>query len=450
MIAEVPDVSEDCLYLNIYTPANAAPDANLPVMVWIHGGGLTSGSASLYDGSALAAYQDMVVVLIQYRLGLLGFLSTGDEHMPGNFGLLDQVEALRWIQEHIHNFGGDPGSVTIFGESAGGMSVSLLLLSPLSDGLFHHAIAESGTAAVDMIVTNDPLPVAQMVANVSGCGITSTEKIADCMRHMDNDALMTFSHKDQMMRFAVSIDGHLLTKPVAELLQNHELLKIPFITGFNNDEWGWLLPGFFAPPNWTEGMDREDVMSTLAMFFPDPKDELIRELIADEYLGTSEDRVKNRDGYTELLGDLMFTFPAIKVANAHRDAGAPVYLYEYQYAPKFLQEKRPSFVGSDHGDELFTVLGLCFTTTHVKIEDVCTEEEEQLSRTMMSYWGSFARTGSPNGDGLVHWPQYGAEGDYLAIGMEQVPGQHLKKDRFNFFTQTLPEKIRQHQEKMEL
>ncbi|XP_071384688.1 cocaine esterase-like [Centroberyx affinis] len=448
MIAEVPDVSEDCLYLNIYTPANAAPDANLPVMVWIHGGGLTSGSASIYDGSALAAYQDMVVVLIQYRLGLLGFLSTGDEHMSGNFGLLDQVEALRWIQEHIHNFGGDPGSVTIFGESAGGTSVSLLLLSLLSDGLFHHAIAESGTAAMDQLVTNDPLPVAQMIANVSGCGITSTEKIADCMRHMDNDAMVTLG-QDQMMRFPVSVDGHFLTKPVAELFQNHELLKIPFITGINNDEVGWLLPGFFAPPNWTEGMDREDVTSTLAMFFPDPKDELIRELIADEYLGTSEDRVKNRDGFTELLGDLMFTFPAIKVANAHRDAGAPVYLYEYQYAPKYLQEKRPSFVGSDHGDELLTVLGFCFTTTHVKIEDVCTEEEEQLSRTMMNYWGSFARTGSPNGDGLVHWPQYGAEGDYLAIGMEQVPGQHLKKDRFTFITQTLPEKIRQHQEKME-
>uniref|UniRef100_A0A668AU11 Uncharacterized LOC115361059 n=1 Tax=Myripristis murdjan TaxID=586833 RepID=A0A668AU11_9TELE len=442
---DIPEVSEDCLYLNIYTPANMAQDAKLPVMVWIHGGGFMSGSVSIYDGSALAAYQDMVVVLIQYRLGLLGFLSTGDEHIPGNFGLLDQVEALRWVQQHIHNFGGDPGSVTIFGESAGGVSVSLLLLSPLSDGLFHRAIAESGTAAMDALLTNDPLSFAQLAANASGCDLTSTEKISVCLKHMDHDALMTLVH-NQMLHFPVAVDGQFITKPVDELFRNAELLKIPFITGVNNDEGGWLLPSFLAPPNWTEGMDREEVLNTLAVFCPF---ELMKELAADEYLGTSEDRVKNRDGFTELLGDLVFTIPAIKTANAHRDAGAPVYLYEYQHAPKAMQERRPSFVRSDHGDEIFSVLGFCFTTTHVNLGGLCTKEDKQLSNIMMSYWGNFARTGSPNGDGLVQWPQYGAEGDYLVIGTEQVPGQHLKKDRFTFFTQTLPEKIKQHQGKID-
>ncbi|KAM3861965.1 cocaine esterase-like [Diretmus argenteus] len=450
LFVEVPDISEDCLYLNIYTPANAAQDAKLPVMVWIHGGGLILGSASIYDGSVLAAYQDVVVVLVQYRLGLLGFLSTGDEHMAGNFGLLDQVEALRWVQEHIHNFGGDPGSVTIFGESAGGVSVSLLLLSPLSDGLFHYAIAESGTAAMDLLLTNNPLQFAQVVANASDCGITSTEKFCECLRCMNTDAIATLGQA-HMMRFPVTVDGHFLTKPVDELYQSHKLLKIPFMTGFNNDEGGWVLSKLFAPPNWTEGMDRESIMTTLTMFFPDPKDELIRELLADEYLGTSGDRVKNRDGFTELIGDLLFTIPAIKTANAHRDAGAPVYLYEYQHPPTFLQEKRPSFVGSDHGDELLAVLGFCFSTTHYKlgnttILDVCAEQDKQLSRTMMSYWGNFARTGSPNGPGLVQWPQYGAEGDYLDIGLEQMPGQHLKKDRVTFITQTLPEQIQREQE----
>ncbi|XP_037624343.1 pyrethroid hydrolase Ces2e-like isoform X1 [Sebastes umbrosus] len=386
-LAELPDISEDCLYLNVYTPANRAHNAKLPVMVWIHGGGFALGSAAMYDGSALGAYQDVVVVLIQYRLGLLGFLSTGDEHMSGNFGLLDQVQALRWIQQHIHNFGGDPYSVTIFGESAGGVSVSLLLLSPLSDGLFHRAIAES---------------------------------------------------------------GHFLTKPVDELFHKHELLTVPFMTGVNNDEGGWILPDYFAPPNWTEGLDRELVMNMMFIFYPNPEDAMFRDLVADEYIGTGEDRVKNRDGFTELIGDMMFTIPAIKTANAHRDAGAPVYLYEYQHTLKFLQSKRPSFVGSDHGDEILTVFGFCFTTTHVKLADACDEDEEQLSRTMMSYWANFARTGSPNGDGLVHWPKYGAEEDYLSIDIkEQVTGQHLKKDRFVFLTQTLPEKVRQHKEKME-
>ncbi|NXU51605.1 SASB hydrolase, partial [Turnix velox] len=140
-------VSEDCLYLNIYSPVPVGKQEKLPVIVWIHGGGLLLGAASSYDGSALAALNNVVVVAIQYRLGFLGYFSTGDEHARGNWGYLDQVAALQWIQENIEYFGGDPGSVTIFGESAGGVSVSALILSPLAKGLFHKAISESGTAA---------------------------------------------------------------------------------------------------------------------------------------------------------------------------------------------------------------------------------------------------------------------------------------------------------------
>ncbi|CAI5664611.1 unnamed protein product [Oreochromis niloticus] len=449
LLADIPDISEDCLYLNIYTPANRANNAKLPVMVWIHGGGFALGSASIYDGSALAAYQDVVVVLIQYRLGLLGFLSTGDEHIPGNFGLLDQVEALKWIQQHIHNFGGDPGLVTIFGESAGGVSVSLLLLSPLSDGLFHRAIAESGTAAMNAFMANDPLPMAQAVANASGCSLESTKKISDCMRNLDIDTIVGFT-QDTTLRFQVNVDGHFLTKPVDELFRKHELRTVPFMTGVNNDEGGWMLASFFAPQNWTEGLDREFVLNTVSLFYPNPKEAFIRDVIADEYIGNGDDRVKNRDGFTEILGDLFFTIPAIKAANAHRDAGAPVYLYEYQHPPKFLQQKRPSFVGTDHADEIFTVLGFCFTTNHIRLSDPCPEDEEQLSKIMMSYWGNFARTGSPDGHNLVHWPKYGAEEKYLAIGLKkQVTAQHLKKERFVFLTQTVPEKIQQHEENAE-
>ncbi|KAF3688977.1 Fatty acyl-CoA hydrolase precursor, medium chain [Channa argus] len=405
MLAVIPDISEDCLYLNIYTPANRAHDAKLPVMVWIHGGGFTVGSASMYDGSALAAYQDVVVVLIQYRLGLLGFLSTGDERMPGNYGLLDQ-------------------------------------------GLFHHAIAESGTAAMDIFMSHDPLPMAQVVANASGCGLESTEKIAECMKNLDIDTVVNML-KDPRLRVFINVDGHFLTKPLDELFHKHELLTVPFITGVNNHEGGWLLAHFFTFGNWTNGMDREQVINSLS-FYSDPKHAFMKDLMIDEYIGTGEDHVKNRDGFTEMFGDLLFTIPAIKTANYHRDAGALVYLYEYQHPPKFLQKKRPSFVRSDHGDELFTVFGFCFTTTHTKLKDACPQEEEHLSKTMMNYWGNFARTGSPNGKGLVHWPKYGAQEEYLAIGLkQQETHQNLKKDRFVFLTKTLPEKVRQHKEKME-
>ncbi|XP_030586979.1 liver carboxylesterase 2-like [Archocentrus centrarchus] len=451
LLADIPDISEDCLYLNIYTPAKRANDAKLPVMVWIHGGGLTVGSASTYDGSALAAYQDVVVVLIQYRLGLLGFLGTGDEHISGNFGLLDQVEALKWIQQHIHNFGGDPGSVTIFGESAGGVSVSFLLLSPLSDGLFHRAIAESGTAAIDLLVANDPLSVAQEVANASGCSLESTKKFADCMRNLDIDIIVGFT-KSRDFRFPINVDGHFLTKPVNELFHKHEFLTVPLMAGVSSDEGGWLLKNLFisVPLSWEEGMDRDQVINAMSFFYPNSKDAFIRDIIADEYIGNGEDYVKNRDGFSEVVADILFNTPVVKTANAHRDAGAPVYLYEYQHSLKFLQNRRPSFVGCDHTDEIFTVLGFCFTTTHVKLPDVCLEEDEQMSRTMMSYWGNFARTGSPNGDNLVRWPKYGADEKYLAIGLKkQVTSQYLKKDRFVFLTQILPQKIKQHEEKAE-
>ncbi|KAM9377871.1 cocaine esterase-like [Pholidichthys leucotaenia] len=447
---ELPEISEDCLYLNIYTPASRAHDAKLPVMVWIHGGGFYMGSASTYDGSAVAAYQDVVVVLIQYRLGFLGFASTGDENISGNFGMLDQIEALRWVQQHIHNFGGDKDSVTIFGESAGGVSVSLLLLSPLSNGLFHHAIAESGTAAMDALVGNTTLLVTQKAANVSGCNLECTKKMGVCLRNLGIDTMTAF-YEDLSLGFTINVDGHFLKKSVDELFSNHELLTLPFMTGVNNDEGGWIFADNFAPPNWTtDGVAREDVINMLSHLYPDPKDAFIKELIVNEYTGSGQDRIRNREGFTEILGDIYFNIPALKTANAHRDAGAPVYLYELQHSPTFLQVKRPNFAGSDHGDDIFIVLGFCFTTTHAKLEAACTEEEQQLSRTMMSYWGNFARTGSPNGDGLAHWPKYGAEEEYLAIGLKkQVTGQFMKKDRFVFMTHILPQKIKQHQENME-
>ncbi|KAG9352615.1 hypothetical protein JZ751_021029, partial [Albula glossodonta] len=429
MQMDIPDISEDCLYLNIYVPAAAKENSKLPVMVWIHGGGLVLGAASIYDGSVLAAYQNVVVVGIQYRLGILGFFSTGDEHSPGNYGLLDQVAALQWVQENIHYFGGDPGLVTIFGESAGGVSVSLQVLSPLSSGLFHHAIAESGTAVMDTVLSPDPLPIAQIVGNMSGCDLTSPKTIVDCIMQLPAEDIINNSEKLNMVRFGVSTDGVFLPKAPEQLMKNHEFAK------------------FLAPPGWVDGMDREEVLSILSVFRPKDTDPRITELILDEYLGTSGDRIANRDGYIELMGDLIFNIPAIRTANYHR--GAPVYLYEFQLAPSILQKKRPSFTKSDHGDDIPFVFGMCFSDGHIKLEGedvMCTEEEKQLALTVMEYWGNFARTGSPNGAGLVEWPLYGEREEYLGLGLQQRPGRKLKAKHFTFMTQTLPEKIQALQE----
>ncbi|XP_052399852.1 fatty acyl-CoA hydrolase precursor, medium chain isoform X2 [Carassius gibelio] len=449
MNIEVPDSSEDCLYLNVYTPSKPGANDRFPVMVWIHGGGFSSCSASLFDGHVLAAYQDVVVVLIQYRLGLLGFFSTGDEHAPGNYGLLDQVAALQWVQENIHSFGGDPGSVTIFGESAGGVSVSLLVLSPLSANLFHRAIAESGTAAMDAILNPNPLALAQAVGNASGCDISSPKEIVDCMMQLTEEDILKIAKDYPMLPFGVTMDGLFMPKPVAELLQSHEFNKVPLITGITDDEWGYVMPNFFSPPGWTDGMDMEQILPFLTMFNPALQDQLVAELVLNEYLGTAPDRTKIRDGFREIMGDFMFNIPARKLANYHRDAGAPVYVYEFQHPPSILRKKRPSFVGSDHTDEIAFVFGSCFADGRIKLKEDLLEEENELCRTVMAYWGNFAHTGSPNGPGLTEWPEFGAEAEYLSIGLEQKPGKDLKGKHYAFMTETLPDFIRQSREKRE-
>ncbi|XP_005345574.2 acylcarnitine hydrolase-like [Microtus ochrogaster] len=175
-------MSEDCLYLNIYTPAHAHEGSNLPVMVWIHGGALIIGMASWYDGSKLAATEDVVVVTIQYRLGVLGFFSTGDQHARGNWGFLDQVAALRWVQQNIAHFGGNPDQVTIFGESAGGTSVSFHVVSPMSRGLFHRAIMQSGVALLPLLISNTSEIIFTMVAKLSGCATSNSKALVHCLR----------------------------------------------------------------------------------------------------------------------------------------------------------------------------------------------------------------------------------------------------------------------------
>ncbi|KAI1883743.1 hypothetical protein AGOR_G00234690 [Albula goreensis] len=335
MHMDVPQVSEDCLYLNIYTPATSTVDSKLPVMVWIHGGSFVIGSASSSDGSALAAYQDVVLVAVQYRLGILGFFSTGDEQAPGNLGLQDQVAALRWVQENIQSFGGDPGSVTIFGESAGGTSVSLLLLSPMSSGLFHRAIAQSGTANMKHLVNPNQFPVAQIVANMSGCDITDSKTIKKCMMQLTDEEMAKLIVQARTIRFMLSIDGQLLTKSAEEYLENHEVHKVPFMTGVTNQEFGWVLPNMLAPPGWVEGMDRDQIMNLISFFYLKPTEQKMKELIVEEYLGKGEDRVANRDIGLEVIGDILLTIPTIQVANYHRDAGVPVYLYELQESPAY-------------------------------------------------------------------------------------------------------------------
>uniref|UniRef100_A0A8C3LZG5 Carboxylic ester hydrolase n=1 Tax=Chrysolophus pictus TaxID=9089 RepID=A0A8C3LZG5_CHRPC len=324
-------MSEDCLYLNIYTPVPTKKQEKLPVFVWIHGGGLVFGAASSYDGSALAAFDSVVVVAIQYRLGIVGYFSTGDRHARGNWGYLDQVAALQWIQENIIHFGGDPGSVTICGESAGGISVSALVLSPLAEGLFHKAISESGTA-IRTLFTEKPEEEAQRIVAASGCEKSSSAALVECLRGKTEEEIEQITLKmdlttlrlcntspencEQVPLFISScVDGVFFPKSPRHLLSEKAINPVPFIIGVNNCEFGWVIPKMMKFPDFTDGLDkkvaRQVLQSSFALSFE----------VMDHFQNVvkcSESRAQVRDGLLDAIGDHVFTFPAIEVARYHR------------------------------------------------------------------------------------------------------------------------------------
>ncbi|XP_039554130.1 fatty acyl-CoA hydrolase precursor, medium chain-like [Passer montanus] len=393
-------VSEDCLYLNVYTPVSAGKQEKLPVLVWIHGGALVVGAGSSYDGSALAALDNVVVVAIQYRLGIAGYFSTGDEHARGNWGYLDQVAALRWIQENILHFGGDPGSVTIFGGSAGGISVSALVLSPLAKGLFHKAISESGTAALGFF-TDQPKEDAQVgIGGNFNSFFLTVLHILNCSIQNTETWFPSWETKQTIIKDSNSV--------CKQYMCNHVLLfKHPNIHKECRMKW--------------KGIWREEKSCGLTSEVVDR--------VYKEYMGDAESPAQVRDGLLDAMGDVYFVISAVEVARHHRDAGNPVYFYEFQHRPSSAEGLVPEFVKADHGAEIAFVFGKPF------LAGGATKEENELSRTVMRYWTNFAKNGNPNGEGLVHWPQYGLEEKYLGIDLEQKAAEKLKEHRVEFWAQ---------------
>nr|XP_048287041.1 acylcarnitine hydrolase-like isoform X2 [Myodes glareolus] len=429
-------ISEDCLYLNIYTPAHAHEGSKLPVMVWIHGGGLSTGMASMYDGSMLTAKEDVVVVTIQYRLGLLGFFSTGDEHATGNWGYLDQVAALRWVQQNIAYFGGNPDLATIFGESAGGTSVSSQVVSPMSKGLFHRAIMESGVALMPDMISNTSEAVYSKVASLSGCETTDSETLVRCLRNKSAEEILDIN---KVITIRAVTDGKFLPRHPQELLTSVDFHPVPSIIGVNNDEYGWLLPMAQSSDQIIKDITRETlpaILKNTTIYMTIPPE--CSDLLMEEYMNNTEDAQTLQIQYKEMIADFLFVIPALQIAKFQR-SHASVYFYEFRHVPSYLKDTRPSYVKADHADEIAFVFG----SSRWGIIPDFTEEEKLLSRTMMKYWTNFARHGNPNSEGLPDWPVMDNNEQYLQLDVQPAVGRALKARRVQFWTQTLPQKIQE-------
>ncbi|XP_053126357.1 carboxylesterase 5A-like [Hemicordylus capensis] len=432
--------AEDCLYLNIYAPAQPSKKSKLPVMVWIHGGNFVFGAASRFDGSAIAAYEDVVVVTIQYRLGVLGFFSTGDESARGNWAFLDQLAALQWIQENIEPFGGDPESVTLFGVSAGSFSISALVLSPLSKGLFHKAILESGVSQLPTTFNSNPQLHAKRIAHSFGCRAATSAAMVQCLRQK---SLPELTVKDILMQnIGPVLDGVFMPKTPEEMLAGKEFSAVPLMVGVTNHEFGWNTRVTSPLKALKELGDRNTIRFLSEMILPllgVPRE--ILPVVLDEYLGETTHLDELRDGFLDLLGDVAIIIPSIKTLNYHKASGAPVYLFEYQHRPSLYHDTKPDYVKADHADEVGFVFGGPFLTGDIRLRDEATEEEKRLSRTIMKYWANFAHSGNPNGEGLVEWPAYNAEEQYLELNLKQKVSKKLKEKRVEFWTKTVPAKM---------
>lgn len=432
--SKTPKGNEDCLSINVWTPKNRASNAKLPVMVFIYGGGFFRGSSSfepykgayLYNGSYLSANENVVVVTFNYRVGVLGFLAfkeyNGDE-LEGNYGFLDQQLALQWVQNNIQNFGGDPSNVTLFGESAGAMSVGLHLVSaPSSQALFQQGIMESNPYALPYKTKAEALEIGDIFASLLGCdniGCLRNRPMLELVRKQHHEMLQPH-HLWQKMKmknilvWTPVIDGKVLTKQ--PIFAN---IKKPIIIGNNTDEATWWVALMFPPiPN--GAMSPITYTKELLKLFSD--EDVGKILKQERYSPDYTSEEKTAAAYAQVLGDYLYLCGSRYVAT-QLTAATTSYFYLFTYISPFSIWKDRGAVVCEHkachADELFYVFhSLDKTDENIQFKP----KGELLSQQMVAYWANFARERNPNGKGLITWPTFQApQNTYLILDTSIKP-----------------------------
>uniref|UniRef100_A0A3Q2ZH30 Neuroligin-4, X-linked-like n=1 Tax=Hippocampus comes TaxID=109280 RepID=A0A3Q2ZH30_HIPCM len=470
--------SEDCLYLNIYVPTEEGEDAcqslsipncekdkdslmhggQRPVMVYVHGGSYTEGTGNMMDGSVLASYGNVIVITLNYRLGVLGFLSTGDQAAKGNYGLLDQIQALRWVKENIAAFGGDPNRVTVFGSGAGASCVSLLTLSHYSEDLFHRAIIQSGSALASWAVNYQPSKYARQLGERVGCGIDDSTQLVACLQGRSYRELVEqhVTPAKYHTAFAPVIDGDVIPDDPQILMEQGEFLNYDVMLGVNQGEGVKFVEGIVDSE---DGVTAEDFDFAVSDFvdslygYPEGRDTL-RESIRFMYTDWADrdNAETRRKTLVALFTDHQWVAPAIATADLHAQYGSPTYFYSFYHHCQ--SEATPPWADSAHGDEVPYVFGVPMVGPTDLFNCNFSKNDVMLSAVVMTYWTNFAKTGDPNqpvpqDTKFIHtkpnrfeevaWSKYTPKEQlYLHIGLKPRVRDHYRATKISFWLQLVP------------
>ncbi|XP_006890400.1 PREDICTED: neuroligin-1 isoform X2 [Elephantulus edwardii] len=497
----VQDQSEDCLYLNIYVPTedvkriskecarkpgkkicrkggpltkkqtddlgdnDGAEDEDIrdsggpkPVMVYIHGGSYMEGTGNLYDGSVLASYGNVIVITVNYRLGVLGFLSTGDQAAKGNYGLLDLIQALRWTSENIGFFGGDPLRITVFGSGAGGSCVNLLTLSHYSEGLFQRAIAQSGTALSSWSVSFQPAKYARMLATKVGCNVSDTVELVECLQKkpykelVDQDIQPARYH----IAFGPVIDGDVIPDDPQILMEQGEFLNYDIMLGVNQGEGLKFVENIVDSDDGISASDFDFAVSNFVdnlYGYPEGKD-VLRETIKFMYTDWADrhNPETRRKTLLALFTDHQWVAPAVATADLHSNFGSPTYFYAFYHHCQ--TDQVPAWADAAHGDEVPYVLGIPMIGPTELFPCNFSKNDVMLSAVVMTYWTNFAKTGDPNqpvpqDTKFIHtkpnrfeevaWTRYSQKDQlYLHIGLKPRVKEHYRANKVNLWLELVP------------
>ncbi|XP_042909755.1 neuroligin-4, X-linked isoform X1 [Parasteatoda tepidariorum] len=456
--------SEDCLYLNIYAPANAGrEDQNkLPVMVFIHGESYDWNSGNAYDGSVLASFGNLIVVTINFRLGLLGFLPALDESSRGNYGIMDQVAAMHWVQENIPEFGGDPKNVTVFGHGHGAAFVNLLMLSPLARGLFQRAILQSGSALSSFAIARDALTYTRQIASFLKCPTKDNAALVACLgkRPVEDILNAPLSVPDHLIAFGPTIDGVVIPGEPATLMekQNDIFAQYDLLLGVSRIEYYFT----FSSQEDRIGIEvsrRDRLLRTLVRNLFTYHLQEIFLTVVNEYTDWSkpdQHPINVLDSTVDAMGDALVVAPLIRTANYHSklrqkyQKGTYLYVFMYQTEESYYDQR----MGCIHGEDVPYVFGAPLVTALSHFHRNFTKPESSLSEAVMTYWTNFVRYGDPNsleeegksggerGRGRyekINWPLYDSvHQKYIALAMKPKLKNHYHAHRLSFWLNLIP------------